>query len=75
MEQAKKSVAKPVVREKQDAQAPKMTQKLVVTINDLGMPSFNFTGDWRGKDVALIIRLVRREYWKYNLKLRRQGHR
>ena len=52
---------------------PKIVKTLTVQIDEFGMPQFKFDGYWMGKDVALVIRLLRRAYWNHNLRIRRQS--
>ena len=43
---------------------------LSITYTD-GIPKFHFTGDWTGKDIAVIVRMIPREYHIHVRALRR----
>jgi hypothetical protein len=50
-----------------------MEKKLLITLDEHDIPNFEFVGDWRGKDVLIISRLLRREYVKYQRKVKKQN--
>ena len=53
-----------------------LLKTLIVTFDKNNEPSFDFIGEgWMGKDVNLIIRLLRRRYWSRQVERRRQDKR